>query len=43
MKSGPLRIAAWACAAAVLLAVFAMYLQPEMVITLANQLWSCFG
>lgn len=29
-------------AAIVLAAVFASYLQPDLVMTLANQLWSCF-
>ena len=29
-------------AAAVLALVFASYLQPDLVMTLANQLWSCF-
>jgi Na+/H+-dicarboxylate symporter len=38
----PRRIA-WTAAAAVLLGlVFAAYLQPEVAITLANQLWNCF-
>jgi hypothetical protein len=25
-----------------LLAVFALYLQPEFMVTLANQVWACF-
>lgn len=29
-------------AAAVLLLVFAAYLRPEVAMTLADQLWSCF-
>jgi hypothetical protein len=33
---------AWGAAAAVLLAVFAAYLRPDMALTLANQLWACF-
>ena len=33
---------AWAAAAGVLLLVFAAYLRPEIAMTLANQLWSCF-
>ena len=28
--------------AAVLLAVFAWYLQPDFMLTLADQLWACF-
>ena len=27
---------------AVLMAVMAMYLQPEFLLTLANQVWGCF-
>jgi hypothetical protein len=33
---------AWALAMLVLGAVFAAYLRPDLVVTLANQLWSCF-
>ncbi len=36
------RITAWAAALAVLAIVFAWYLQPELVVTLATQLWNCF-
>ena len=36
------RVVVWAVLAAVLLLVFAAYQQPDMVVTLANQLWSCF-
>lgn len=36
------RVLAWGTAAAVLLAVFAAYLRPDMALTLANQLWACF-
>lgn len=32
----------WAASVAVLLLVFAAYLRPEVAMTLANQLWSCF-
>ena len=32
----------WSASAAVLLLVFAAYLRPEIVMTLADQLWSCF-
>ena len=32
----------WVAAGAVLLLVFAAYLRPEIVMTLADQLWSCF-
>lgn len=33
---------AWAAALAVLLAVFALYTRPGFLVTLADQLWSCF-
>jgi hypothetical protein len=36
------RAVAWIAAAAVLLAVFAAYLRPDVAVTLANQLWNCF-
>lgn len=38
----PARVMAWGVAAAALLAVFAAYLRPEVMMTLANQLWNCF-
>lgn len=39
------RIRNWlagAAGAAVLLAVFAWYLRPDFMLTLADQLWACF-
>ena len=33
---------AWAVLGAVLLVVFVAYLQPDVAVTLANQLWNCF-
>ena len=36
------RLALWALAGGVLLAVFAAYLEPAMAMQLAQQLWSCF-
>ena len=36
------RIALWAGALVVLLAVFLLYLQPDLAVSLANQFWSCF-
>ncbi len=33
---------AWFAAGAVLLLVFAAYLKPDLMMTLANQLWACF-
>lgn len=38
----PRRVVAWAVLGAVLLLVFAAYLQPDVAVTLANQLWNCF-
>lgn len=35
-------IAASIFALTVLLAVFGLYLQPEFMMTLANQVWACF-
>ncbi len=32
----------WAAVLAVLLAVFALYLQPQFMLTLADQVWACF-
>ena len=42
MKLASRRLLAWAAALAVLGAVFAAYLQPTLMLELANQLWSCF-
>lgn len=36
------RALAWVAIAAVLAAVFALYLQPDFMVTLANQVWACF-
>lgn len=35
-------VVAWTLAAAALMVVFAAYLRPDMVMTLATQLWNCF-
>ena len=37
-----LRALGWASAAAALLATFALYHRPEFLVSLADQLWSCF-
>jgi hypothetical protein len=43
MKTPTLRRAAlWAAAAAVLAGVFAAYRQPDLMVDLANRVWSCF-
>ena len=36
------RLALYGAALAVLLAVFALYLQPDFMVTLAQQIWACF-
>ena len=36
------RTLVWTAVGAVLLVVFAAYLRPELVLTLATQLWNCF-
>lgn len=35
------RVAMWALAIVVLLGVFLLYAQPDLIVTLANQLWAC--
>ena len=42
MKKITHQLLAWALAGAVLLAVFALYTQPEFLVTLADQIWACF-
>ena len=32
----------WAAVLVLLLAVFALYLQPQFMLTLADQVWACF-
>jgi hypothetical protein len=36
------KIALWLAAVAASLAVFALYTRPEFMLTLADQVWSCF-
>ncbi|MFT3720237.1 hypothetical protein [Pseudorhodoferax sp.] len=36
------RLLAWAAALAALAGVFALYLRPDFMVDLANQLWACF-
>jgi hypothetical protein len=36
------RALVWAAALAALVGVFALYLQPAFLFTLAQQVWSCF-
>lgn len=35
-------IAAWVLALAVLLGVFSLYLRPDFMVQLAQQVWACF-
>ena len=35
-------LAGWGLAALVLLGVFGMYLHPDFMMTLGNQIWACF-
>ena len=37
------KVLAYAAAMAALLGVFALYTQPTVVVTLAEQIWACFG
>jgi hypothetical protein len=34
---------AYAAALAVLFGVFALYARPELMVTLSEQIWACFG
>jgi hypothetical protein len=42
MMNTPRRIALGLLAAAALVAVFALYTQPDFLLKLADQLWACF-
>ena len=42
MKPRTRHIAGWTAAVLALGAVFAAYLNPHVMVTLANQLWACF-
>jgi len=37
------KLLAYAAAIAVLLAVFALYTRPAILVTLADQMWACFN
>ena len=37
------KLAAYAAAVAVLLAVFALYTRPTILVALADQVWACFN
>jgi hypothetical protein len=36
------KVMLWALAIVVLLAVFALYTRPDFLLTVADQVWSCF-
>jgi hypothetical protein len=36
------KVTLWALAIVVLLAVFALYTRPDFLLTVADQVWSCF-
>ncbi len=38
----PRRLLVWTAVAGALAAVFAAYRRPELVVDLANRIWSCF-
>ena len=38
----PKRLLTWVLAVGVLGAVFLLYTQPDFMVQMANQLWSCF-
>ena len=42
MKKLPRQLLIWSAALAVLLGVFLLYTRPDFLLTLADQLWSCF-
>lgn len=39
----PLRLLVWGVVGVVLALVFLAYLNPHLMVDLANRLWSCFG
>jgi hypothetical protein len=43
MSTRAKRVLAWAAAIAASLAVFALYTRPQMMVTLSDYIWACFG
>jgi hypothetical protein len=43
MRQRTRKLLAYAAAVAVLLAVFALYTRPLILVTLADQIWACFN
>jgi len=42
MRRNAGRLLAWSATVALLAAVFALYLQPDLMLSLATQFWNCF-
>ena len=42
MSAGLRKLLAYGAVIAVLVAVFALYTRPAMLVTLADQIWACF-
>jgi hypothetical protein len=42
MRTSMKRWLAWSGAALALAAVFMLYINPDVAVTLANQIWNCF-
>lgn len=42
MQLRPGKLLAYAAALAALLAVFALYTRPELMVTISEQVWACF-
>jgi hypothetical protein len=43
VSPAPRKLLAYGAAVAVLLAIFALYTRPAMLVTLAERFWACFG
>ena len=43
MSAAAKHLLAWAAAVAVLLAVFALYTRPQMMVALGDLMWACFN
>ena len=42
MSAAMVRVLGWSAAALALLATFALYSRPAFLVSLADQIWSCF-
>jgi hypothetical protein len=43
MQARARKTIAWTVVLAVLAAVFALYTRPDLMVTLSEQIWACFG